>query len=167
MKRMKQPLFFLIFMSIALGLWAQTDTLGAPSATTRGDMKARMASPRTAHGEILQRKAIPTDLGGGTTAIYKVVVKDVFKNRSHIFLPSDFEGQNLQLARWMDNRYFMFIATDFVDITGYYLYDTERDKVYACLDSIGEELGYLEIKPGQTFDPVVRENKVNAWILKP
>lgn len=150
-----------------MSLFGQTDTLVAPVPTTRGEMKARMASPKTAHGEVLQRKAIPNGLGGGTTEIYKLVVEDVFRKKSHIFTPSDFRAKNLRLARWMDSRYFLFIATDFVDITGFHLYDTERDKVYKCIYEVGEELGYLEIKPGQEFQPVVRDNEVSAWLLKP
>ncbi|MEZ4687185.1 MAG: hypothetical protein R3B47_14275 [Bacteroidia bacterium] len=54
-----------------------------------------------------------------------------------------------------------------MDITGYYLFDAERGKVYPCMDEIGEELGYLEIRQGQIFQPVIVDSSVNAWILKP
>lgn len=156
-----------IFALGSLSVFAQTDTLVAPSPATRGGMTAKMASPKTAHGEVLRRKAIPSELGGGTTVLYKLVVKDVFKNKAHTFLPSDFGAKNLQLARWIDSRYFLFIGTDFVDITGYYLYDTERDQVHPCLYEVGESLGYVELKPGQSFSPVIRENEVSAFLLKP
>ncbi|MEZ4687184.1 MAG: hypothetical protein R3B47_14270 [Bacteroidia bacterium] len=79
MKSIKQAYFLLIALGLGAGLFGQTDTLVAPAPTSRGDMTARMVSPRTAHGEVLQRKAIPNELGGGTTDIYKLVVEDVFR----------------------------------------------------------------------------------------
>jgi hypothetical protein len=167
MRSIKQAYFLFVAIVFCTGLFGQTDTLVAPAPATRGDMKARMASPKAAHGEVLKAKALPNHLGGGTTDIYKLVVEDLFRKKSHSFVPADFGAENLQLARWIDSRYFMFIATDFVDITGYHLYDTERDKVYECIYEVGEELGYLEIKPGQRFQPVIRDNEVSAWILEP
>ncbi|MFK7972622.1 MAG: hypothetical protein AB8F95_19785 [Bacteroidia bacterium] len=152
---------------LSFGLFAQTDTLTAPSATTRGDMTARMASPRTAHGEVLRKKSIPQDLGGGTVNVYKLVVEDVFRKKKHSFTPEDFGAKNLQLARWVDSRYFMFIATDYVDIIGYYLYDTEQDTVYKCIYEVGEAIGYIALKPGEVFSPVIRDGEVSAYLTKP
>lgn len=158
-----------IFLSLGfLGLilhpsLAQTDTLMAPPQLSADGMVARMAAPQAAYGEVLQRKALPSYLGGGLTDVYALVVEDVFRKEKYVLKHADFQAENLRLARWMNHRYFLFIATDFVDIIGYYLFDTETDRAIPCTYEAGENLGYAEIDPRKTFVPTLVAGQVVGY----